>query len=144
MTEQSNTPEQNQPLETINMGSDRHFGLVFTGLFTIIALLPLYASKTITIWALVVGLSFLVVSLIKPSWLRPLNKGWFHLGLLINTIMNPVIMGILFGLAIIPVALIFKILGKDPLHRKFDKTVNSYWIKRAPPGPDPETMKHQF
>jgi len=144
MADQLNTPEHNQPLESINMGSDRNFGLVFTGLFTIFAVLPLFDSKPITIWALVVGLIFLVVSLVKPSWLYPLNKGWFHFGLLINKIMNPVIMGVLFGVAIIPIALIFKILGKDPLHRKFDKSANSYWVKRAPPGPDPETMKHQF
>lgn len=43
-----------------------------------------------------------------------------------------------------PTGLVLRILGKDPLTKSFDKTANSYWINRNPPGPSPETMKNQF
>jgi hypothetical protein len=37
-----------------------------------------------------------------------------------------------------------RLLGKDPLRLKFDREASSYWIKREPPGPDPDGMPRQF
>jgi hypothetical protein len=33
---------------------------------------------------------------------------------------------------------------KDPLRLKRDPAARSYWIQRDPPGPAPESLKHQF
>ena len=40
-----------------------------------------------------------------------------------------VILTVVYLLIFTPVALIFKVIGKDPMERKIEK-VNSYWIKR--------------
>jgi hypothetical protein len=37
-----------------------------------------------------------------------------------------------------------RLFGKDPLRLKFDSSAESYWIKRDPPGPAPESMHQQF
>jgi len=39
---------------------------------------------------------------------------------------------------------VMRALGKDPLRLKRDPKATSYWIVREPPGPAPETMKHQY
>jgi hypothetical protein len=69
---------------------------------------------------------------------------WLKFGLLLNSIVSPVVMALLFYLVITPLALIMRTLGKDPLRLKYDAKVSSYWILRAPPGPSPETIKNQF
>jgi hypothetical protein len=35
-------------------------------------------------------------------------------------------------------------LGKDPLRLRREPAAASYWIRREPPGPEPDTMKQQF
>jgi hypothetical protein len=40
--------------------------------------------------------------------------------------------------------LIMRLLGKCPIPVKFDPDIQSYWIKREPPGPTPESMYQQF
>ena len=52
-------------------------------------------------------------------------------------------LGILFFIVISPVAIVTRLFGRDVLLlRKRD--VNSYWIERNPPGPQPESFKEQF
>jgi hypothetical protein len=35
---------------------------------------------------------------------------------------------------------LFKIIGRDAMHRKFDPSAETYWIKRRPP----ESVKRYF
>jgi len=53
-------------------------------------------------------------------------------------------MGFLFFLVVTPIALLMRLMGKRPLETAFDTDATSYWVKRGPPGPAPETMKQQF
>ncbi len=86
----------------------------------------------------------LVVSLACPKILASANRLWMRFGLLLHRIMNPVVMGLIFFLTVTPTALIFRLLGKDPLRLKFDRDAKIYWIDRTPLGPPPETMTQQF
>ena len=74
----------------------------------------------------------------------PLNKAWTKLGLVLFKVVNPVVLGMIFVVTIVPIGLIMRALGKDPLRLKFDPSATSYWIERDPPGPAPETMGQQF
>jgi hypothetical protein len=53
-------------------------------------------------------------------------------------------MGLLFVLGVIPFGLGARLMGKDLLRLKLDKSAKSYWIVRQPPGPPPETMRNQY
>lgn len=130
--------------EEIKTSSDRSFGVVFAVVFLIVGLWPLLGDAMPRTWALIVAAVFLAAALIRPQVLSPLNRLWMKFGLLLHKVTNPVIMGLVFFLAVTPTALIMRALGKDPLHRKIDKAAASYWIDRTPPGPEPETMKNQF
>jgi hypothetical protein len=126
------------------LGSDRIFGLVFTSVFLIIALFPLIASGEPRAWALVIAALFGIPTTFFPQVLQPLNKLWAKCGLLLQMIINPIILGTIFFLTILPTGIIMRLMGKDPLKLRFDAAATSYWVERTPPGPNPKTMKNQF
>lgn len=116
----------------------------YVALFALIGLLPLRANHPVRWWAVGLCGLFLVVALLKSELLRPLNRVWTRLGLLMGRVVSPVITAILFYLVVTPTGLLFRLFGKDPLCLVFDPNVKSYWIERRPPGPPPETMTNQF
>jgi len=131
----------------IKSSSDRSFGFVFAAFFGIIAVLRFVSTRdTVDIrrWAVGVAAGFFLIALVAPSVLKPLNKLWTKLGLLMGKIMAPIIMGALLYLVVTPIGLLMRLFGKDPLRLKMDPSSKSYWIKRDPPGPAPESMSDQF
>lgn len=130
--------------DEVEGSSDRAFGLVFASVFTALGVLPLVRGGPARPWAFVVAAGFLVAALVVPRALRPLNRLWLKLGLVLHRVVNPVVMGVIFFLAILPAALVMKAIRRDALHRKFDPDVASYWITRPSPGTDPAAMRNQF
>ena len=65
-------------------------------------------------------------------------------GLLLQRVVNPIVMALLFYGTVLPTGLIMRMMGKDLLRLKRQPDAASYWIARVPPGPSPETMKDQF
>jgi hypothetical protein len=101
-------------------------------------------SEPVRWWALGVAGAFLVPALLCTAALAPLNKLWVKLGLLLNAIVSPIALGLLFYLTVTPVALLMRVLRKDPLRLHRDPDARSYWIDRIPPKPAPDSMKNQF
>ncbi len=130
--------------DTVRGSSNRSFGVVFTVVFAVIGLWPLIGGAGVRLWSLIVAVVFLLAALVRPQVLAPLNRLWTRFGLLLQKITNPLIMGLVFYLAVTPTALVMRALGKDLLHRRIDRSAKTYWIDRQPPGPEPETMKQQF
>ncbi len=124
--------------------SDRNFGLVFAAGFALLGLWPLLKRGTVRWPLLAVAAVFLLAALVRPGLLRPLNKAWTMLGLLLGRIVNPIMTAVLFFLVFTPAGIIGRMLGKDPLRLKRAPDQTSYWIVRNPPGPAPETMAKQF
>jgi hypothetical protein len=139
-----NVHEHFQARESIKSSSDRAFGFVFTAVFALIGLMPLAFGASLQIWPLVLAFVFITLSLARPETLAPLNRVWTKFGLLLHRISSPIIMALLFFLVVTPTGLCMRALGKRPLNIGFDHEATSYWLKREPPGPDPETMKQQF
>jgi hypothetical protein len=105
---------------------------------------PLHAAKPIRLWAVVLSGGLLTVSLVSPVLLRPFNRLWTKIGLLLNKLVSPVVTALLFYLVFTPTALLLRLSGQDPLRLRLDKKARTYWIPREPPGPAPETMSNPF
>lgn len=131
--------------EEVKGSSNRGFGLVFAAFFAILTFSPLTHGDAIR-WVScgIPAVAFLTAAYLFPKALTPLNWVWTRFGLLLHHVMNPLIMGLLFFLTVTPVAFVMRLMGKDPLRLKFDRTAKSYWIQRTPPGPAPDTMRRQF
>ena len=129
---------------TIRGSSDRQFGVV-AGLFWIaVSLWPLRSGGLIRAWALIAGALFLGLGILAPAVLRPLNRAWTAVGLLLSRVTNPVVAALLFYLVFTPCGLVMRLVGKDPLRLMRDPRAPTYWIERRPPGPSPESMVHPF
>ncbi len=124
--------------------SDRSFGITFAVVLALIGLLPLWRNHPVRWWALAIGAAFLIVSFTKASILHQPNRLWMGLAMILNRIMSPIVMGLVFFLAVLPTSLIMRMLGKDPMRLRFDRDAGSYWIPRTPPGPAPDSMSRQF
>ena len=144
MTDNPGTHESFTARGTIKTSSDRSFGFVFAFVFAVIGLVPLLSGNSARWWALGVSAAFLAASIVYPGVLAPLNRIWTKFGLLLHHIVNPVVMGVLFFLVVTPIAMLMRLCGKRPLQRTFDAGATSYWIRREPPGPAPDSMKQQF
>ena len=128
--------------ESVKVGSERSFGVVFCVVFAVIGLWPLMGDGAVRWWSLVVAAGFVLAGFMAPGLLKPLNLLWFKFGMLLGRIVNPVVMGIIYFLAVVPTGLLFKLRGKDLLHLKPDSGLSSYWIERDPN--TPSSMHDQF
>jgi len=132
--------------EEVKGSSDRTFGLLMSAFFALVGLAPLLHAPegAVRLWALAVAAAFLALALLWQAPLRPLNRLWLKLGLLLFHVISPLALGLLFYATITPIGLLMRACGKDPLRLKRDPRATSYWIAREPPGPPPATMKNQF
>ena len=129
------------------MGSERGFAIVFAVVFLIIAAIKQFLAGSAPVWVgLWVALAALtlLVGLVRPRWLRPLNIAWFRFGLLLHRVVSPLVMGLVFYGTVTPIGLIMRLVRKRPLRLRFDPAAESYWIARQPPGPAPGSFADQF
>jgi len=116
--------------QDVASSSDRIFGLVFSALFFLVGFLPMLYGYSIQIWSLVLSGLFLVVSVVRPKTLSFLNHWWTRFGLLLHTIVSPITLATLFFGVIMPIGIIMRLFGHDPLRLQFDNDAKSYWIDR--------------
>ena len=126
---------------TIEQSSPKSFGIVFSIVFLIVALYPLINSESLRIWALVVSIIFFLLAFLAPKILVLPNKLWFKFGLLLGSIVAPIVMAFVYFVTVLPTGLIMRLLGKDILKQQLDKNAKSYWIERKEPM---GSMKNQF
>ena len=126
--------------EKIKLPSNRNFGIVFSIVFLIIAIWPILNQNEIRIWSIIISLIFLILGLINSKFLSPLNKAWFKFGLILGSVIAPIVMGIVFFFVVTPTGLIMKALGKDILGLKRNKN-NTYWLEKDNSN---NNLKNQF
>ncbi len=116
--------------------SDRSVGLTFAALFALIAFWPALYGNPVRLWALAIAGIFAVLAFLRPQALSGLNRLWMALGSRLHRITSPLILGIIFFLVVMPIGLLMRLLGKNPMARA-RAGQPSYWVPRQPPGPSP-------
>jgi MFS family permease len=145
-------------LVELNLNPDRktlrQFGVIaFIG-FGILALLAYYeklifafglGSARLTVVGVMVGIGTLALffSLVFPKANRFLYVGLTLLAFPIGFVLSYVIMGTLYFLIIGPIAILFRLFGRDSMHRGYDPNAPSYWTEAKPPR-DKESYFHQY
>lgn len=139
----SNFHESLSLTRTVEIGSNRSFGLVMGAACLVLAGLGFWAGSAYwPVWA-VAALAFASLVWLWPSLLYPLNRVWFWLGLALHKIVNPVLMGVLFFIVITPIGVLMRLSGKRPLGLKFEPEATSYWVTRDS-GFQPGPMTKQY
>ena len=127
-------------MDNIKIGSNKSFGIVFFGVFFLIAIYPLINSGELRLWSLIISIIFLLLGLVNSKILNPLNKLWFKVGIFLGQIISPLVTGIIFFFVVTPIGILMRLLNKDLLNLKFNNN-SSYWIKKNGPK---SKMKNQF
>ena len=138
------THENHERNNRIDGPSDRSFCYTFAVIGFVFAGISFWKGGNYWPWLAGGASIFGAVGLLAPHIFAPLNRVWFRIGMLLHKIMTPLIMGVVFFAVITPIALIMRLLGKQPLDLKYDPEAPSYWIERKPPGPEAESMSNQF
>jgi hypothetical protein len=111
------------------------FAFIWSGIFIAIGIL-----QEVNLFYYIASV-FIIIGLFKPSLFSGFYKVWTKIGEFIGGIISKIIMFILYFGLFTPVSIFLKILGKDLLNKKIDKSKNSYWIERES---QPQSMKNQF
>lgn len=99
-------------------------------------------------WGSVVLITAAGLSVFLVSWFTPRIGRWVYLGLTlasmpIGWLVSTLVLTLVYLLVFTPVALVFRLRGRDVLHRRFDKTADSYWVKHEC-HENPDRYYHQF
>ena len=113
----------------------RSFGLttgaIIAGLFGLF--FPWVLDLALPIWPWVIFAVLGVWALVAPDSLNPVYRNWMRFGLLLNKITTPIIMGVVFYVVIMPFGFALRLLGKDPMRRRYDESATSYRIESTKP-----------
>jgi hypothetical protein len=84
-----------------------------------------------------------IIGLFKPQLLRPIYLGWMIAVSPVGWTVSRMILAILFYGVFTPIALLFRMMGRDGLFLKLQPEADSYWIPKDSPG-DPRRYLHQY
>ena len=133
-------PEKAKP------ASNRKFGLVVGGIIFSIGYLRSYLHEDlswINITFMSIGAAMMIVGVGWPGRLASLNYAWSKLGLLLHTVTNPLVLGAMYLIAIVPTGLIMRLFGADPMSRRMGSG-ESYWIRKKNPRSTKETLRKPY
>jgi hypothetical protein len=124
--------------------SNRSFGWTFTGIFVLAGLYGAWRGGPELTALLLLALATAIVTIMKDSWLTPLNRAWMSFGELLGRVVSPVVLGAMFFVVFTPVALLMRAFGRDAMYRRFEPAAKSYWVRRDPPGPADDSYRNMF
>jgi hypothetical protein len=76
------------------------------------------------------GVALLAAGAIVPDRLGPVQRAWMGMAHAISRVTTPIFMGLVYFLSIMPIGLIMRAFGRNPLSRKTHG--DGYWVQRAP------------
>lgn len=124
----------------------RCFATVFLIAAAVVSLL-LHVLKGFGIqWVAIISAIGIVVflgSFISLKAARMVYLGLVLAALPIGWVVSVLLLAILYFGLVSPLSLVFRLMGRDVLGRKFDPNVGSYWIAHRAPE-DPDRYFHQF
>ena len=98
----------------------REFGIIVGLFFPLIIgwLIPFLSGHLFRFWTIFVALPFLIIGVAKPQLLLYPYKLWMKLGYFLGWINSRIILGLIFFIVLLPIAIFMRIFGYDPLKKK--------------------------
>jgi len=123
-------------MKTASLPSNRSFGWLFAGVFTLSA----FAHP----WTIALAAIFAAITLTKDEWRTPLNRAGMKFAELLHAVVSPAMMAIMFFGVFTPMGWAMRRFGWDAMRRAWDPAAKSYWIKRDPAGPADDSFGNLF
>ncbi|MGH9852446.1 MAG: SxtJ family membrane protein [Blastocatellia bacterium] len=124
---------------------EREFGLVVGLVFALLGGWWLYrgAWETIATGFLGLGSVLVILGLLLPRALVYPNRAWMGLAKILSLITTPIILGMVFYLVVMPIGVIKRLSGWDPLRRRASSAA-SYWAPYNARQRDPHHFEKMY
>lgn len=122
----------------------REFAYVVGGVLIGLGVLLWWRGKAHFPYFLAPGLILVCAGVLFPQGLKPLQKAWMTLALLMGWVMTRALLTILFFLAVTPISLCLRLIGKDLLDLRLRREETSYWKPRSRGHGAPSDYERQF
>lgn len=109
----------------------RDFGLT-TGVAVVVIFglfFPWLLDINWPLWPWLIAAPLWLLALLQPMWLRWIYHAWMRFGLFASRIMTPLVLGLVFFVMISPMAIVRRLMGKDPMQRALDPQQKSYRVQ---------------
>lgn len=94
-------------------------------------LLPWLFDKDYLWWPWCIALVFWLFAYTYPLALRPVSKVWLTVGHWLGWFNTRVILGLMYYTIFFITGLAMRLMGKDPMARKLDGSIESYRVKSS-------------
>ena len=115
----------------VTPGKLRSFGLLIGGVLGLIAAVVYWRGGAGALALLSGGVALAVIGLARPAWLRCVYIPWMGLALVLGFVMTRVLLTLVFVALFVPMGLLMRAFGRDPLKRTLDRSAPSYWTRRS-------------
>jgi hypothetical protein len=122
----------------------RKFGLTMGIALAAFGALFLWRDRGIAPYLFLLAAAFLFLAVLAPKVLKPIQRGWMTLAIVLGWFMTRLLLVIIFYVGITPIALIARLTGKRFLKLGFDPEATTYWEKRLPEERGRERYESQF
>lgn len=122
----------------------KKFGLSVGIVLALIGLILLFKNRSSYVYFLLASAILIIPALTFPSVLKPLQKLWMGLAIVLGWISTRVILSLLYYLVLTPIGIFMRLSGKDLLDIKIQKERQSYWNYRELKQYDPADSEKQF
>jgi hypothetical protein len=126
-------------------GELRWFGLLLALTFGVIGAVVFWRFQGETaarvLWITGGGLALVYYAV--PPLRKPMAVGWSYLTFPIGWIVSHTLLALVFYLVLTPIGLVMRLVGHDPMRRRFDPEAATYWIEHRPDS-DPGRYFRQF
>ena len=125
------------PIPDLDASGLRRFGLT-TALIVVVLFgfaFPWLLERPLPVWPWVPAGVLALWAIVAPASLRRPYRGWMWVGILLGRVTTPIVMGVLFFGLVAPIALVRRLMRKDPLRRSIDASAPTYRVPSDKPVP---------
>ena len=128
-----------------NVREERSFGLLVGGILAVMGGWWLYRGRfpSAAPWVAGAGGLLFLLGLAAPALLGTPYRLWMKLAEGMSYVMTRVVLLLVFYVAIVPIGLLRRLMGSDPLRRRAGKSA-SYWTGYSPRQRDPKHFEKMF
>lgn len=113
----------------------RRFGVVMAVAFAVLSGIFLWHEKVWATWLFWPSGGFLVLGLVAPRALGPVEMVWMAFAEVLGRIVTTLILTITFFLVITPLGFLVRLMSRDSFGRHPDRNATTYWVPVDPDGP---------
>ncbi len=127
----------------LSSAEGRRFGLTLGAAFVVLGVVLSWRGRAgAALGTAVLGAALLLAGLVLPTRLGPVQRAWMGLAAALSRVTTPVFLGVVYFGAILPMGLLLRALGRNPLAHPGPQA--SRWIARPVEARSRRDMERQF